>query len=248
MELAERKGRCPVAAYQSIFDKVGILISANVNALLDRALSGNSVAVFDEYINRMNGALDGLETAEGVERGRVKTLGRQIEETESDATRLDDDVDRLLGKGERTLAAARQAVLNTKKNLLESLQADLQNAQGEVSKLGDARAKLSAQIEVTKAKRGELVGLLEQRKAAEMRLKAQRGIHVAAPGTFRTDEIIEKERQRVEMVEGQNEAAAATLDHRIDDLLGSDEIEDQLKEREAKLLGRNQVKELPEKA
>src|SRR5512146_1871212 len=99
-------------SYQSIFDRVGLLISANVNALLDRALGANSVAVFDEYVNRMNGALDALETAEGVERGRAKTLGRQIDELEADTVRLDSDVDRLLARNERTLAAARQAVFN----------------------------------------------------------------------------------------------------------------------------------------
>ena len=65
-------------SYQSIFDRVGLLIAANVNALLDRALGANSVAVFDEYVNRMNGALGALETAEGVERGRAKTIGPKL--------------------------------------------------------------------------------------------------------------------------------------------------------------------------
>ena len=41
-----------MARYQSIFDRVGLLISANVNALLDKALNTNSIAVFDEYVNR----------------------------------------------------------------------------------------------------------------------------------------------------------------------------------------------------
>src|SRR5512146_1394733 len=111
-------------SYQSIFDRVGLLVTANVNALLDKALGANSVAVFDEYVNRMNGALDALQTAEGVERGRSKTLDRQIDTLEAEVAQLDEDVDRLLGQGARALAAARQAVFNTKSELLTQLRED----------------------------------------------------------------------------------------------------------------------------
>jgi phage shock protein A len=233
-------------SYQSIFDRVGLLVTANLNALLDKALGANSVAVFDEYVNRMNGALDALQTAEGVERGRCKTLGRQIDELETEVTRLDEDVDRLLDRGERTLAASRQAVYNTKSQLLEQLKGDLGHAEQEVAKLADSRAKLSAQIEVAQSRRQQLVALIEQKKAAELRYKAQQGVHVAGPDRLRTDDMIEKARQELEVAEGKNEAAAATLDARIDDLLGSDEIEGQLRAREAKRLGGQKLEQLPE--
>lgn len=233
-------------SYQSIFDRAGLLITANINALLNKALGANSVAVFDEYVNRMNGALDALETAEGVERGRSKTLGRQIDELEVTVNRLDEDVDRLLARGERTLAAARQAVLNTKIQLLEQLKADLAQCQQEVSKLSDSRAKLAAQIEVASAKRQQLVSFIEQKKAAELRYQAQAGAHVSAPDRMRVDDILERARQELEIAEGKNEAAAATLDSRIDDLLGSDDIELQLQAREARLLGPRKAASLPE--
>jgi len=232
-------------SYQSIFDRVGLLISANINAMLNRALGANSVAVFDEYVNRMNGALDALETAEGVERGRAKTLSRQIDELEITVNKLDEDVDRLLARGERTLAAARQAVLNTKLQLLEQLKEDQAQCQREVAKLSDSRAKLTAQIEIASAKRQQLVAFIEQKRAAELRYQAQAGAHVSTPDRLRTDEIIEKARQELEIAEGKNEAAAATLDARIDDVLGSDEIEMQLRAREARLLGPQKKTALP---
>ncbi|MCL4458752.1 MAG: hypothetical protein M1136_03640 [Chloroflexi bacterium] len=222
-------------AYQSILDKVGIFVSANVNSLLDRALSLNSVAVFDEYVNRMNGSLDALVMAEGVERGRVKTLARQIGELEAECANLDGEVDRLLEKNERGLAATRQGLLNTKRRLLEDLKENLAQAQGEVQKLADARARLETQIEVTKAKREELVVLLEQKRAAELRYKAQAGVHMVTPGTTRTEEMLERARQEAELAEGRVEAAATATDARIAALLESDEIEAQLAEREARL-------------
>lgn len=226
-----------MAGYQSIFDRVTLLVTANINALLDRALGANSVAVFDEYINRMNGALDALQVAEGVERGRSKTLARQVSDLQTQCAQLDQDVDKLLERGERTLAAARQAVLNSKSQLLEQMRDDHVQSQGEIAKLADSRAKLSAQIEVSQAKRMQLVALIEQKKAADLRYKAQAGAHVAAPDRMQTDEILERARQEKEIAEGKNEAAAATIDARIDEILGTDEIEWQLREREAKLLG-----------
>jgi phage shock protein A len=233
-------------SYQSIFDRVGLLITANINSVLEKALGANSVAVFDEYVNRMNGALDALQSAEGIERGRGKTLDRQIEEIENEVTQLDADVDRLLERGERTLAAARQAVFNTKSELLTQLREDRTECAAEVEKLANSRAKLSAQIEVSKAKRMQLVGLIEQKRAAELRYKAQAGAHVSTPDRLRTEDIIEKARQENEIAEGKNEAAAATLDQRIDDLLGSDDIEVQLQAREAKRLGPVQRPQLSE--
>ena len=232
-------------SYQSTLDRVGLLISANVNALINKALNANSVAVFDEYISRMNRALDALESAEGVERGRGKTLARQIDELRADCTRLDSDVDRLLARGERALASARQAVYNTKSQLLAQVEEDQADCQREIGKLGDSRAKLSAQIEVSQAKRQQLISYIEQKKAAELRYQAQAGAHVSTPERLRVDDILEKARQELEISEGKNEAAAATLDSRIDELLGADDIELQLQEREARLPGGRKPAQLP---
>lgn len=227
-----------MAAYTSILDRVGLLVSANINALLDKALGLNQVAVFDEYINRMGEAYESLQTAEGIERGRSRTLARQLEELEEECTRLDSDVDRLLAKGERGLAAARQAVLNTKLGLVEDIRENLAQSQSEAKKLGDAKAKLQAQIEVTKARRVELVSLLEQRKASDLRLKAQAGIRDIGDKT-KTDAMIERARQELELAQGKEEAARDTLEAKIDEVLGTEEIEAQLAAREAR------IRELP---
>ncbi|MHB1133743.1 MAG: PspA/IM30 family protein [Chloroflexota bacterium] len=235
-----------MASYESILDRVGLLVTANLNAILDKALGANSAAVFDEYVNRMNGALGALESAEGVERGRAKTLHRQITELQMQVEQMDDDVDRLLGKGERQLAGSRQAVLNTKSQLLQQMKDELTNSQQEIGKLANSRAKLLAQIEISQAKRQQLVSYIEQKKAAELRYQAQSGAHVSTPDRLRTDEILEKARRELEIAEGKNEAAAATLDAQIDQLLETDEIELQLQAREEKMLGTGQRESLPE--
>jgi phage shock protein A len=223
-----------MAGYTSILDRVSLLVSANINTLLDKALSLNRLAVFDEYLNRMAEAYESLQTAEGIERGRSRTLMRQLEETEAEVNKLDADVDRLLQKGERGLAAARQAVLNTKLGLLEDIRENLQQSQLEAQKLGDAKAKLQAQIEVTKARRQELVSLIEQKRASDLRLKAQQGIRDIGDRT-KTDALLERARQELEIAQGKEEAARDTLEARIDEVLGADEIEQQLAARETRL-------------
>src|SRR5256885_183007 len=120
-----------MSGYQSLWDKIGILISANLNGLVNRALSMNSVAVFDEYLNRMHAELAALQSAEGFERGRTKTLTRQIATLEAECARYDQDVNRLLLRGERNLAAGRQATLNTKQALANQLKQSLTEAQAE---------------------------------------------------------------------------------------------------------------------
>lgn len=236
-----------MAGYTSILDRVSLLISANINALLDKALSLNRLAVFDEYLNRMGEAYESLQTAEGIERGRTRTLMRQVEETEAEVAKLDSDIDRLLQKGERGLAAARQAVLNTKLGLLEDLRENLQQSQLEAQKLAEAKAKLQAQIEVTKARRQELVSLIEQKRASDLRLKAQQGIRDIGDKT-KTDALIERARQELELAQGKEEAARDTLEARIDEVLGADEIEQQLAARETRLGLKSGAPQLPDGA
>jgi hypothetical protein len=223
-----------MTGYTSILDRVSLLISANINALLDRAFRLNRVAAFDEYLNRMAEAYESLQTAEGIERGRRWTLLHQLEETEAEAARLDSDVDRLPRKGERGLAAARQAVLNTKLGLLEDLRENLAQSQREAEKLAEAKAKLQAQIEVARAKRQGFISLLEQKRASELRLRAQQGVR-GLGDTTRTDALLERARQDLEIAQGKEEAARDTLEARIDELLGADESEQQLAAREAQL-------------
>lgn len=236
-----------MAGYTSILDRVSLLISANINALLDKALSLNRLAVFDEYLKRMGEAYESLQTAEGIERGRTRTLMRQVEETEAEVAKLDSDIDRLLQKGERGLAAARQAVLNTKLGLLEDLRENLQQSQFEAQKLAEAKAKLQAQIEVTKARRQELVSLIEQKRASDLRLKAQQGIRDIGDKT-KTDALIERARQELELAQGKEEAARDTLEARIDEVLGADEIEQQLAARETRLGLKSGAPQLPDGA
>ena len=224
-----------MSGYQSFWDKISVLISANLNSMVNRALSMNSLAVFDEYLNRMRAELAALQSAEGFERGRTKTLTRQIAALDSECARYDHDVDRLLLKGERNLAAARQTTLNTKRSLADQLKQSLTDAQAEVERLTSTRYALGAQIERTETKRSELRSLLEQRKAAMLRAKAMAGVTGGGDSAGLADGIVERVRQETEIAQGRAEAGAITLDSRIYEIIGAEDVEIQLQEREERL-------------
>jgi phage shock protein A len=224
-----------MAGYISLRAKISILVSANLNSLVNRALSVNHLAVFDEYLNRMRAELAALQSAEGFERGRVKTTTRQSTALEAECIRYDQDVDRLLLKGERVLAAGRQATLSTKRALIDHLTLSRQEAQAEIEQLSRARSSLTAQIELTEAKRLELRSLLQQRKASEIRARTLAGVVSHSGAASHAEEILERVRQDTEVAQGRSEAAAMTMESRIYDVIGAEDVELQLQEREERL-------------
>jgi phage shock protein A len=103
----------------SLFEKINTLISANLHAIVDRALESNSVQVMDEYIRQVERNLDALEDSAATVGGTVKTLKRKYEEFAASAEKLDRDIDSLVVKGKDDLAGAAQVELNTKQQLAQ---------------------------------------------------------------------------------------------------------------------------------
>jgi len=92
----------------SLLDKINTLISANLHAMVDKALQSNSVAVMDEYIRQAEDNLDKLEDATATVGGEVKTLKRKADEYSAQAAKLDRDIDALLQQNREDLASAAQ--------------------------------------------------------------------------------------------------------------------------------------------
>ena len=119
----------------SLFSKVQPLISANLHALVDKALKANSVAVLDEYIRQAEDNLEDLEDALITVRGQVKTLKRKWEIFQSEAEQLDNDIDRLLRAGTEDLAMAAQSKYNSKVSMAEQYRDQFEKKKVESEKL-----------------------------------------------------------------------------------------------------------------
>ena len=243
-----------MAGYTSILDRVGLLLSANINDLLDRALNANKPSVFDEQINLLNGSLEKITVALGESMGRERTLIREIGELKQQMEKMDAEIDRLLELEDQeqdakrrasitTLATTRQANYNTSQEILDLKEEQLKEADEQNGLLRDAKIKLEARIDTLRAQKGQLLALISERKAAEAQGRALSDADVRS--RFSPAALIREEQEAVERARGIVAARGITVDQQLDDLLGNDALQQQLEERRARRLG-TRVRTVPQ--
>jgi len=221
---------------QSVLDKINTLISANMHAMVDSALQGNSVKVMDEYVRQAGKNLDNLEDATVTVGGSVKTLKRKYEEITASAEKLDRDIDTLLAAGKRELAAAAQADLNTKQQLAQEYYEQWQSQQAEYQKMLDARLKLEAKLVMIREEREQLVALLELAEAKAATTKTIRSLNdLAGVGDDDIRKIGDAIRARLDREDASLEMSSARLQGQMDEVLEKDTIDSQLEERKKRL-------------
>lgn len=233
-----------MAGYVGILDRVSLLLRANLNDLLDRALNSNKPAVFDEQINLLQGSLEKITVVLGESIGRENTLKREIEELNEQIDKMDRDIDRLLELEDKesdparrasiaTLATSRQANYNSSKEILDLKDEQLKEVQGQVQQLQDAKLKLGARIDTLRTQKGRLLALIAERGAAEAQGKAISDTDFRSQ--FSPEELIREEEEKVDRAKGIVAARGVTIEHQLDDLLGNDVLQQQLEERRARL-------------
>lgn len=232
-----------MAGYVSILDRVRLLLSANLNDLLDRALNANKPAVFDEQINLLQGSLEKITVALGESLGRERTLEREISELKVQGEKIDGEIDRLLELEEKetdparrasiaALAASRQANYNSMMEILSFKQEQLEEVQEQAGQLRDAKIKLQARIDTLRTQKSRLLALISERKAAEVQGRALADADFRS--RFSPEALIREEEEAVERARGLIAARGISMDQQIDELLGSDLLKQQLEERRAR--------------
>ena len=160
----------------SLFEKVSVLISANMHALVDQALKSNSLAVIDQYIRQVEDNLADLDDAAATVGGEVKSLKRKVDEYDQKDDELDRVIDAFLMEGNEAAAVAAQSRLNSVQRLIETYKEQLKRQDEEFKKLLDAKVKLEARLATMKQQREELQALLELAKSKETTVKAMRSL------------------------------------------------------------------------
>jgi phage shock protein A len=220
----------------SLISKVQTLISANLHSLVDRALKANSVAVLDEYIRQAENNLDDLQDALVTVRGQVKTLERKWKLFQAEADQLDADIDRLLRAGKEDLAVAAQAQYNSKADMAEQYREQYEKQKAEADKLGDARLKLEAKLTTIKQEREHLLALLELAKSKEIAAKTIRSLDdLQGIGDSDIARVGDAIRSRLDRADAEVETYADRLDNRMDEVLETSKLDDQLTERRRRL-------------
>jgi phage shock protein A len=219
----------------TLLERVGTLISANLNYLVSKALKANSMAVVDEYIRQVEDNLDALEDAAATVGGEAKTLRRKYDEYVVQLKELDGNIDLFLKQGKATLAQAAQYRYNTVKRLGETYGEQTRTQEAEYQKLLDAKIKLEAKLTETKRERTELQAMLDLAKSKELTHKVVEGVAGVTTQDSGIDEIREEIQRRLDKASAQGEIDSRRLDRQMAEVLEEDTIDRQLAERKARM-------------
>lgn len=222
----------------SLFEKINTLVSANLHALVDRALQENSVAVMDEYIRQAEKNLDALEDSAATIGGTVKTLKRKYEEFAASAEKLDRDIDTLILKGKDDLAGAAQAELNTKQQLAQEYYEQWQQQEKQYNAMLDMRMKLEGRLTAIKQEREQLRALIELTEAKKQTTKTIKSLdQLSNVGDEQISSLADSIRGRLDAEDARLDMATRSVQDQIDEAVRSGEIDRQLEERRRRLLG-----------
>ncbi|MBE2182627.1 MAG: PspA/IM30 family protein [Anaerolineae bacterium] len=222
----------------SIFEKINTLISANMHAMVDRALETNSVAVMDEYIRQAERDLKELEESTAQVGGTVRTLKRKYDEFAGSAEKLDRDIDTLILRGKDDLAGAAQSELNGKQQLAQEYYEQWQSQEKQYQVMLDMRMKLEGRLTTIRQEREHLRSLIELAEAKKITNKTIKSLDKLASNTDKDiSGLAESIRQRLDNEDARLEMATENLKEQIDSAVRSGEVERQLDERRRRLLG-----------
>jgi phage shock protein A len=223
----------------TLLEKVGTLISANLHALVDKALKSNSMAVIDQYIREVENQLENLEDAAATVGGEVRSIKRKLVDSREKAKELDQAVDAFLVEGNEESAVAVQSRLNSTNRLITTYEEQLVKLEQEYQKLLTAKVKLEARHATMKQQRTELQALLDLAKSKEIALDAMKSLDdIAGSGDTDIGRIAQGIYDRLDKASAATEIRAKSLDNQIDDLLDRKTIDRQLAERKKKLEGK----------
>jgi len=219
----------------SLLERVGTLISANLNYLVSKALKANSMAVVEEYIRKVEDNLEALEDAAATVGGEAKSLRRKQGEFQAKADELDGNIDLLIRQGKEDLARAAQSRYNTIARLAETYEEQAASQEVEYQKLLDAKLKLEAKLTEIKQEKVELQAMLDLAKSKELTHKVVEGVAGTTTADAGIGEMRDEIQRRLDKATAQGEIDAQRLDTQMAEVLEANTLDAQLAERKRRL-------------
>ena len=130
----------------SLLEKVQVLVSADLNRLVDRALDSNEPALFQHHIRDLQKTQEQVNDQLLSAKVEVDKLRKRSEAQQAIVAKQDQEVDQLLRAGLQEDALAAQDRLNASRTTAAQLAERVERLQAEYDTMAAAKAQLDARL------------------------------------------------------------------------------------------------------
>jgi len=218
---------------QSILQKIGILVSATLHSIVDRALESRSVAVFDEYIRQASESMRTIEAALVDLKATVRTLHSKYNAAADEAAKLDLQIDAALKAGRESVAKASLVKLNSLMEIAHTYKDQYEKQNKAFNTLSDVVQVLQSKVDVLRAQRDQVATLIEIVKTKNVAARSIKDIEKIDDG--RAEQIMNRVKAEMDTADARLEVATMRLSAEIEETVGDLSIEAQLEERRQRL-------------
>jgi phage shock protein A len=222
----------------SLLEKIQILVAADLNRLVDRALQSNETAVFQQHIRDLQTTREQLSEQLVSLRAELAKLNRRSDEQQALVVQQDGEVDQLLQEGLHEDALAAQERLNQSRLTAARLAEEVERLESQYGQMVSAEAQLAARVTALQKSEPEVEGLVGLARAKELTAAAMRSLEdLEGAGDPDVARVVESIRSRLAEAEAQiHDLEQRALQHgETPEALKRKELENQLEARKARL-------------
>ncbi len=156
------------AEMASLLDKIRVLVSADLNRMVDRALRTNETAVFQHHVRQLQVMQDELIGQLASVRAELTRLRRKSDEQQALLVKQDQEVDALLQAGLQEDALAAQDRLNQTRLAAAHLVAQLETLEAQYAQMVEVQAQVTARVGALQQRAPEVDSLVGMARAKEL--------------------------------------------------------------------------------
>jgi len=222
----------------SLLEKIRVLVSADLNRMVDRALRSNETAVFQHHVRQLQSLQDELTGQLAGVRAEITRLRRKSDEQQALLVKQDQEVDALLQAGLQEDALAAQDRLNQTRVAAAHLTAQLEQLEAQYTQMVEAQAQVNARVGALQQRAPEVDSLVGVARAKELTGAAMESLDdLSGIGDPDVARVVNSIRSRLSEAESQiQELEQRALAHgETPEVLKRKELETQLEARKARL-------------
>ena len=223
----------------SLLDKIQTLVSADLNRMVDRGLSGtNQEALYQHHIRELQTLQEQLSNQLVSLRAELNQIRKRNEEQQALVAQQDAEVDKLLQMGQQDEALAAQDRLNATRMVAASSAERVERLEAEYKQMSETKAQLDARIDTLIRNEPEVRSMLGLARAKQLTAAARQSLDdLSGVGDPDAERVVGAIRTRLAEAEAQlQELEQRGLAHgETPDVLKRKELEAQLEARKARL-------------